>query len=73
MPSVVVAVVFVYLFFVVVSYSGFMQQGIKSNPALVQKLRATFLKVRVSMSTQKFPYKLRPFTPKLKQYILPTF
>ena len=28
------------------SYSGFMQQGIKSNPSLVQKLRATFLKVK---------------------------
>lgn len=30
------------------SYSGFMQQGIKSNPQLVQKLRATFLKVKFS-------------------------
>lgn len=29
------------------SYSGFMQEGIKSNPTLVQKLRATFLKVKI--------------------------
>ena len=35
-----------FLFCFFYSYSGLMQQGIKSNPQLVQKLRATFLKVK---------------------------
>ena len=39
-------VVLVYSLRLFYSYSGFMQQGIKSNPSLVQKLRATFLKVK---------------------------
>lgn len=38
-----------YAWNIIDSYSGFMQQGIKSNPSLVQKLRATFLKMASAM------------------------
>ncbi|EDO30084.1 predicted protein [Nematostella vectensis] len=38
-----------YAWIIIDSYSGFMQQGIKSNPSLVQKLRATFLKMASAM------------------------
>ncbi|XP_073257126.1 WASH complex subunit 5-like isoform X2 [Porites lutea] len=38
-----------YAWIIIDSYSGFMQQGIKSNPQLVQKLRATFLKMASAM------------------------
>ncbi|XP_031552063.1 WASH complex subunit 5-like [Actinia tenebrosa] len=38
-----------YAWTIIDSYSGFMQQGIKANPSLVQKLRATFLKMASGM------------------------
>ncbi|KAK3754472.1 hypothetical protein QZH41_018991, partial [Actinostola sp. cb2023] len=38
-----------YAWTIIDSYSGLMQQGIKFNPSLVQKLRATFLKMASGM------------------------
>ncbi|XP_020897630.1 WASH complex subunit 5 [Exaiptasia diaphana] len=38
-----------YAWNIIDSYSGFMQQGIKVNPTLVRKLRATFLKMASGM------------------------
>lgn len=36
-------------FLTIFSYTGYMQEGIKKDPSLVTKLRATFLKVTLSV------------------------
>ena len=71
------------LFIFVSSYSNFMQQGIKSNPSLVQKLRATFLKVRNQMGNHNivtgtvvvgvFSEAFNPFTPDSAKFKIDKF
>ncbi|XP_020632450.1 WASH complex subunit 5-like [Orbicella faveolata] len=60
-----------YAWNIIDSYSGFMQQGIKSNPSLVQKLRATFLKVKkckIMVPTRLEKDKLREYAQLDERY-----